>query len=439
MEILGNGPVLTFDAGNPFIECGAVAHESGVIVQVGESDGLRQKYPEATFRDLKGRVLMPGTINCHTHLYGSLSRGMALKDPPPTNFVEILERLWWRLDRTLDEEAIKASAWVGLADALLSGCTTLFDHHASPAAVPGSLDILEDCFRQVGMRGCLCYEVSDRDGPQVRDQGIAENRRYATQDRGDQFRGMTGIHASFTVSDETLDAIAEAIPGTNAGVHIHVAEDAADVTLSREKFGERPLRRLESRGLLGRSSLVAHGVHLEEAEWQLLKERQSPVIHNPCSNLNNAVGALEIEKLRDAGVTVGLGTDGYTASMLDEYAVTGIVARHVAGTPGAGWMSSLDLLTQVNPEIASRFFSRPLGRLAPGHWADMAVIRYWSPTPMDATNLGGHLLFGIARAPVDSVYLAGEAVVEDGKLTRLDQQELFARARETARKVWERF
>ncbi|MBI3893986.1 MAG: amidohydrolase family protein, partial [Candidatus Wallbacteria bacterium] len=210
MEISGNGPLITFDPAAPFFDDGAVAYQKGTIVEVGTTAQLRAKHPTAAFRDRGGLLLMPGLINLHTHLYGCLARGMALKDPPPANFVEILERLWWRLDRKLDEEAIRASAMVGLVDAAMAGCTTLFDHHASPAAIPGSLDLIENGFRQVGLRGCLCYEVSDRDGPEKTQQGIEENARYLRKRRDGRFGAALGIHASFTVSDATLDAVREA-------------------------------------------------------------------------------------------------------------------------------------------------------------------------------------------------------------------------------------
>ncbi|MBI2943223.1 MAG: putative aminohydrolase SsnA [Candidatus Wallbacteria bacterium] len=438
MEILGNGPILTFDTDRPFIEDGAVAHEDGVIVELGSTADLRTKHVGATYRDREGYLLMPGLVNLHTHLYGSLARGMALKDPPPGNFLEILERLWWRLDRKLDAEAIRASAMVGLIDALMAGCTTLFDHHASPAAIPGSLDLIEECFEKVGLRGCLCYEVTDRDGEERALEGIRENARYLTKARSERFGAAFGLHASFTVGNATLDAVAGALPA-GAGVHVHVAEDAADARLSAIRHGGTPVARLAERKLLGPNALLAHAVHVPDSEWGELSSSHSTVVHNPCSNMNNAVGALKLEKLLGAGVRVALGTDGYTASMLDEHAVAGILARHVSVHPGAGWASALELLTGANPAVASRFFPRAVGRIAPGCAADMITVRYFPPTPMSAANLGGHLLFGIARAPVDLVIVAGDLVARGGEPTRVDRREVFAQARDTARKLWARF
>ncbi|HXR11990.1 MAG TPA: amidohydrolase family protein, partial [Gaiellaceae bacterium] len=230
---------------------------------------------EGTRIDCDGVIAVPGNVCAHTHLYSALARGMPYALEPPTNFLQILQRVWWRLDRALDDDSVRASALVGGMEALLSGTTTLVDHHASPNAIDGSLDVIADALGSLGVRSVLCYETTDRDGPERAHAGIEENRRFLAE-RRPLARGMVGAHAGFTMSDETLLACAEVGP-----MHIHAAEDAVDVGA---------VERLERLGLLDEHMLLAHGVHLDDDELAAVREAGASVVHNARSNMNNAVG-----------------------------------------------------------------------------------------------------------------------------------------------------
>ncbi|MCU1279621.1 MAG: amidohydrolase, partial [bacterium] len=238
-------------------------------------------------------LTLPGFVCAHTHLYSSLARGMPAPPEAPRNFTEILERVWWRLDRALDAEAVELSALVGAVEAAKVGCTTLVDHHASPGrngvAVEGSLDLVAGAIAKVGLRGVVCYEVTDRNGADEARAGIRENERFLERVRHEPprlIRAMVGAHAAFTLSDGTAEALADVARRHRAGVHIHVAEDAVD----RDKDGRSTVSWLQARGLLDERTLLAHCVHVDDADVARIRDTGATVVHNPRSNANNAVG-----------------------------------------------------------------------------------------------------------------------------------------------------
>jgi len=225
MLIIGNGTVVTFDKDSRVIYNGGVVIEEEDIVAIGKTEKLISKYPEAEFKDVQGKIIMPGMINTHMHLYSTFARGMDLKtDQPPKNFVEILEKLWWRLDKVLNEEDIYCSAIYAILDCVKKGTTTIFDHHASSNLIDGSLDIITEAVRQSGIRASLAYEISDRDGHEKALDGIRENERFikkARQEGNNHLGGMIGLHASFTLNNETLSEVATLADDLEVPFHIH--------------------------------------------------------------------------------------------------------------------------------------------------------------------------------------------------------------------------
>jgi putative selenium metabolism protein SsnA len=363
-----------------------------------------------------GVLVVPGNVCAHTHLYSSLARGMPYALEPPASFLEILQRVWWRLDRALDEETVRASALVGGMEALLSGTTTLIDHHASPNAIDGSLDVIAEALSDLGARGVLCYETSDRNGQEGAAAGLAENRRFLARverERPPLLRAMIGAHAPFTLSDETLAACVEAGP-----LHIHAAEDRVDLGA---------VRRLAVAGGLDDRTLIVHGVHLDDKEVLLVRSARVTVVHNARSNMNNNVGRARVRAL---GRRVALGTDGVGGDMFEESRAAYFRLREddVAATPA--WpLSRLD----QGARFAGRVFGEALlGTLEPGAPADLAVLDYEVPAPLDAATLAGHWLFGLGASCVRDVMVAGEWVVRDGRLTRVESAALAAEAREQA-------
>lgn len=442
MLLVGNGRLITNDLNNPYLTDGCVAIEDKCVHEIGPTADLKHKFSEAQFIDAQGKVIMPGLINTHMHLYSTFARGMALKDAQPANFMEILERLWWRLDKALTLQDVYYSALVSLIGCIKNGTTTIFDHHASPNAVQDSLFTIAKAAEQAGVRSCLCYEVSDRDGAVIMQEGIRENSRFisAVNQRSDEMlKGMFGLHASFTLSDQTLKRCIEASGALGAGFHIHTAEGKADQDDALKQYGKRIVQRLAGFGILGRKTIASHCVHVNDEEIRLLQETGTKVAHNPESNMGNAVGCAPVLQMMEQGVCVGLGTDGYTGDMFESYKTASVLHKHQTGHPGTGGVEVPAMLWQNNPEICQEHFQRPLGRLVPGAYADLIIVNYDPPTPMFAGNLYGHILFGMSGLAVDSVIINGKVVMQNRELPGLDEAEIYAKARELAGKVWERF
>jgi putative selenium metabolism protein SsnA len=413
----------------------------GVIQRISPTSDAVQPYDDTESIDGRGKLAIPGFVNAHTHLYSSLARGMSVAPFAPNSFTEILEQLWWRLDKALDNESIRISALVGAMEAVRCGVTTLIDHHAGPSAIPESLDLLREAVTcELGLRAAFCYELSDRDGPKRRDQGLEENLRFLSQPTGDRTAAQFGIHASFTVSDETLSKIAEALPD-DAGIHIHVAEGPEDEILCTTRHGMRIVNRLDRFGLLRPRSILAHCLHIDEAEKDLVAERDAIVVHNPRSNMNNAVGNFDLGGFLRRGILTGLGTDGLGANMLAELFTAGLLQRHSRGNPLAGSLDALySLLFANNPAIAGRLFGIELGRLSPGAPADVVLLDYVPPTPLNAGNVLGHLLFGasVHSLRVADSFVAGRPILKDGAFVGLDEEAIYAHAREQAASLWRR-
>jgi putative selenium metabolism protein SsnA len=355
---------------------------------------------------------------------------------PPRDFVDVLRRVWWRLDRALDPPSIRASALVGGAEALLAGTTTLVDHHASPMAIDGSLDLLAEALGGLGIRAVLAYEVTDRDGPERATAGIDENRRFAAHASGDAMplaRAMIGAHASFTLSDETLAACVNAVQATGVGLHIHVAEDRADEDDARARCGVSVVERLARAGALDGRSLLAHAVHLRDDEPARVMEAGATIVHNARSNMNNRVGRAPLARL---GSRVALGTDGIGGDMFEESRTAWLRAREDGVTGDPAW--ALERLAE-SARVAGAAFGEPLlGRLEPGAPADLVVLDHPSPTPIDAASLAGHWIFGLSARHVRDVVVAGRIAVRDRALTAGAWPTLADGAREEARRLWAR-
>ncbi|MEA3238703.1 MAG: putative aminohydrolase SsnA [Candidatus Bipolaricaulota bacterium] len=434
-----------WDGANSLHEKGTIVIDGGKIEAVLTRDE-RDRYEiptDAERIDGEGRLAIPGLVNAHTHLYSSLARGMALPNYSPNTFTQILEQLWWRLDKALDPSSVRMSALVGAMEAARCGVTTLIDHHASPHAVTGSLSAVKKAVNSdVGLRGAFCYELSDRDGMEIRDEGIEENLDFlSTDDPSDTMStALFGLHASFTLSDDSLSKMAEVIP-EGAGVHIHVAEGPEDEEQCQSKHGMRIVERLDKFNLLRDRSILAHCLHIDEDEKDLIAERMAIVVHNPRSNMNNGVGVFDMDGFLRRGITVGLGTDGIGANMLAELFTAGILQKVSTGNSlAAGFGDLQKILFDNNPQIASQLLRAQLGRIAPGYQADIALFDYDPPTPIDAGNVLGHLLFGIAvhDLRVSDLIVAGRSVIRDGHFANLDEDTLYAQAREEAAALWAR-
>jgi putative selenium metabolism protein SsnA len=436
--LLGNGVVVTGGSESQVIDGGAVVWSGERVVAVGAEADLAVEFPDARRLNAGGGLIMPGLVNLHHHFYSALARGL---DPgvEMRNFPEVLDRLWWRLDRALDPDCVRISALLSVADCVRWGCTTVFDHHASPGCIDGSLDLIADAVETAGISGLLCYEVTDRNGRAGMLAGIEENLRFLRERRADgRLRGVLGLHASFTVSDETLEMVAAGRP-EGGGCHVHVAEDPMDVSASQEAFGLAPVQRLQRYGLLDERALLAHTIHLQEEDYRILAEAGCTLIHNPESNANNGVGRLDVPRVTALGCRVGLGTDGMASAMLRALRAAFLTLRGETRDPTLGF-DALPGLLATNVEVARRFFGEPLlGELSPGAPADVIAVDSVPPTPLGAENLFGHLVYGASEAPVRHTVARGRILLEDFRHTTLDPQELAAQARDLAPSLWARF
>ena len=438
--IISNGTVVTLGDEPRVIEDGAVLIRGNLIECVGPRNELPA---EGCARlDAGGGIIMPGLINAHNHFYSTFACGIAMKDDPPTNFKEILERLWWRLDKVLTLEDVRYSALVPMCRGLRAGTTTVFDHHASPGAVRGSLSTIARAAAEVGVRTCLCYELSDRDGPEIMQAGLEENEAFLKTCRGAgdaMVSGVFGLHASMTLGEQTLNRAAEIGRVLHSGFHIHVAESHFDQEDSLGKYGKRVVHRLADAGMLGARTICAHCVHLDESECEALLDSGTNVVHNPQSNMNNAVGAAAVLHMLSMGIQVGLGTDAMTADMFDELRVAHLLQKHVTRDPRAGFIEACRMLFENNRRIASNLFGKPLGALEPGYLADVVVIDYDPATPLHADNLWGHLMFGLPAAPVRLAVVNGRVRMRDGAVLGVDEEDVARKSRELARGLWDRF
>jgi putative selenium metabolism protein SsnA len=432
-----NGIVVTLGQNNQVIWNGSVVTEGEDILAVGNAAEMQRRFPQAEAVDCTGKIVLPGFICAHHHFYSTMARGMAIPGEPASNFVEILERLWWKVDRALDEEDITLSAQVPLIECIRNGTTTVIDHHASPGMREGSLDLIESAVRQAGIRASLCYEVSDRN---VMGGGVEENERFIRKiGKGDgQIAAMMGLHASFTLSNETLERCVGIANDAGVGCHVHVAEDLADREDSLQKYGMPTVHRLDKMGASGAKSLFIHCVHIDESEMDLIAATQTGVVHNPESNMNNAVGVTPLFKLLERNILVGLGSDGMSSDMLSQMRCAYLLHRLANSDPRVAFLEAPKLLLENNANIAERQFGIRLGELAFGRPADLAIMDYQPPTILNEANFLGHLIFGLVDATVDTTVCKGKILMRDKKILSMDEERTAARSRELAPQMWQR-
>ena len=438
MYILANGRLITRWSGLPYLPDGGVAFDGGRILEVGPTAALKQRYPQADFIDARGGVIMPGLINAHTHIYSALARGLSIDGFDPTNFYEVLDGQWWYIDRHLTLEGTRASADALFMDCIKQGVTAIFDHHASFAEIPGSLFQIAESARKFGVRSCLCYEVSDRDGQEKCDQAIQENADFITyceKHPSDMLAAMFGGHALFTISDRTFEKMVEANNG-RTGFHIHVSEGMNDVYDSLQNYGRRPVQRLQDHGILGPRTILGHCIHVNTAEMEIIQATGTMCVNNPESNMGNAVGCSPVLQLMKRGITVGLGTDAYTNDMLESLKAALAIQRHNACMPNVGWGEATGMLFRNNPVIGEKYFGVPMGKLAPGAAADVIVMDYKPFTPFSDANIDGHMLFGMTGRQCQTTVINGRILMLDRQLIGIDEEAENAHILETSRKLW---
>jgi len=438
--LITNATLITWESENRVLPSCAVLVENDRIKEIGPNAELITKYPTEEKLDARGQYVMPGNICAHTHFYGAYARGMAIPGPAPKDFPEILKKLWWPLDRSLDAESIQYSVLPCLVDAIKHGTTTLIDHHASPNAIDGSLDIIAEAVDASGLRAVLCYEVTDRDGEEKMKAGIQENVRFIKRNKSPRLAGTFGLHAGLTLSDTSLDLCRQAIPD-GVGFHVHTAEHESDEYDSLNKSGLRVIDRLHKHGILGPKTITAHGVHFDAREIQLLVETGTWLSHQPRSNMNNGVGVAPIESMLRAGIKVCLGNDGFSNAMWEEWKAAYLLHKIEHRDPRR--MNGYDVQQMAiynNAALTNVFFpDAPIGQLTPGAYADIIFVDYHPNTPLTSGNLPWHIVFGFQPGMVTTTIVAGKVLMKDRELLTLDEKEIGAKSREIAPRVWERY
>lgn len=441
MLLLGNGRLITRDMEGTFFENGCVAIEGKKIKKVGTTTDLRKEFPTAEFIDAKGGVIMPGFINMHNHIYSTFARGLSINGYNPKNFMDILEGQWWRIDRTLNLEDSYHSAKIAYLDSIKNGVTTVFDHHASYGAIEGSLTQLSNAADELGVRTCLCYEVSDRDGEEKMKAAVKENADFikASGARNDDMqKAMMGMHAAFTLSDKSLEHCVAHTP-EGVGYHIHIAEDIADVYDSLAKHGKPIVNRLYDLGILGKQTMAGHCIHINPHEMELLRDTNTMVVTNPESNMGNAVGCPPaMRMLNEYGILMGLGTDGYTNDVTESYKVGNIIHKHHLADPNAAWAEIPQMLFNNNPQMANRYFEKKLGALEADAAADVIVLDYKGPTPMTKDNYNSHILFGMNGGAVTDTIINGEIRMRNREVQGVDEEKIWHDAQAQAQSLWTR-
>ena len=438
MLIVGNGRMITRDILNPYLEDGAAVVDGSGIIKTGNTENMKKSYPDAEFVDAKGGLIMPGLINSHEHIYSTMARGLSIRGYNPQGFLDILDGLWWAIDRHLTLEQTRQSARATFIDCIKNGVTTVFDHHASYGSISGSLSAIEEAAREMGIRACLCYEVSDRDGKEKARAAVMENVsfiKHALNDQSDMIAGMMGMHASFTLSDETM-ALCAANKPQEVGYHIHLAEGIEDLHHCLKTYGKRLVDRLMDCEILGPKTLAAHCIYINRQEMELLKETGTMVVHNPESNMGNACGCPPTMEIVHLGILTGLGTDGYTHDMIESYKVANILHKHHLCDPNAAWSEVPQMLFYGNAEIAARYFKKPLGILKEGAAADLIVLDYCPYTPIDGSNCNSHILFGTSGRSVTTTVCKGKVLMKDRILINIDEEKAMADVEEEAVKLW---
>jgi len=430
--LLTNARILNPYGATEFIDNGFILINNGKIKKVAEG---RCDETSNAIVDLKGKTVLPGMINAHTHLYSSLALGMPFPQEQPKNFTEILKFIWWKLDAALNEDTTRASYKIGLMDCLRNGVTTVIDHHSSQNFIKGSLALLADTAMKLGVNISLAFETSDRNGSDRFKSGCRENletiKKYAADS---SVWPLFGMHASFTLSDDSLNYISKISHNIeNFGIHIHLSEDSCDEMDARELGYKSVIDRLSKFNLLDKNSYLIHGIHIQDYDIETIIQNEANLVHNPTSNANNGVGILPAFTINTT--SAGLGTDGKQSNMLVE-ANEGHLIRNSSANPDSGKIDYFELLFKNNPRLIEKVFKQKVGHIDPGYKADLAIYDYQPKTEIDKSNYLSHIKFGLGR-PSD-VLTTGQFQIRNKEFINIDESNIKHEAKLLSRQLWDK-
>lgn len=438
MILVGNGKLITRNPHMPYIENGGVVTLRDKVLETGPFSVLREKYPEAVFIDAEGGIIMPGLINMHTHIYSAVAMGLYMEGNHPRNHAETIDGSWWSADRRLSPEGLKACAYSLILDCIRNGVTTCFINHASFAALPGSIFALKEVVEELGIRACLCYEVSERNGKRQCEKSIEENAELASwADRygNGMLCSILGVHSLFSVSDTTLDMLVRSGEG-NTGYHIHFANGGKEVADSITRHGCRPADRLLNAGMLGDRTLISGYYDMHPSEMDIIRDMETMAVDNPESDIENKKGCLTAEKMIHKGILVGMGTDMYAHDMLESLRTFTVLQKRESPDPTRVFGEGMKMLFENNRIMASRFFSMPLGVLEPGAPADIIVMDYKPYTPFSDENVNSHMQFGMNGRCCKTTIINGKLIYNNRKFITFDEEEINEKILTQSSKLW---
>ena len=437
--VIKDGILLTMDGKRRILEDHGIAIEAGKITEIDRASNLEKKYPNAEKIDASGRIVMPGIICSHSHLYGMLLRAAPLNIEPPSDFTQILQRVWWPMDEAMNFEDAYASALVACLEFAKSGVTTFADTYSGPNSISGVLDHIARGVEEIGIRGFIAFEATERHSVEEGERGVQENVRFAERVRPDsKARPLFSIHASFTVSDPLIRRVKQLSRKHRVPITIHASEGLGDLHHNLENYGKRTVERLDDVGLLGPDVVLAHCVNLDEHEIDLVSKTGTGVAHNPMSNMLNAVGVAPILKMLKRNITVGLGNDGYVFDMFENMRTAYLLHRVQQRDPNA--IDPYTILEMATINGAKLYgIQNEIGSLEPGKKADIILIKpSILPTPLTADTTLGHLINTIDGDDVETVLVGGRPIIRNKKLLTFDEDNAQAIAQTAATKLWDR-
>jgi len=437
--LIKDGVLVTMDRGRRILEGHAVAVEGDKIVEVDRTGNLEKKYDGAEVIDASGRIVMPGLVCSHSHLYGMLLRGASLNIEPPTDFTQILQRVWWPMDEAMNFDDAYASALVACLEFAKSGVTTFADTYSGPNSITSVLDRIAQAVEEVGIRGFVAFEATERHSAEEGEKGVQENIRFAeTTKRESKARPLFSIHSSFTVSDALIRRVKQAAQKYHAPITIHSSEGLVDLHHNMENYGKRTIERLHDVGLLGPDVILAHCVNLNDHEIKLIAQTGTGVAHNPMSNMLNAVGVAPVLKMLEENVTVGLGNDGYIFDMFENIRAAYLLHRVNSRNPNA--IDPYTVLEMATVNGAKLYgIQDQIGSIEAGKKADIILLKpSILPTPLTANSALGHLINTVDGDDVETVIVDGKPIVRGKKLLTIDEEKAQQISQTAATKLWDR-
>jgi len=395
---------------------------------------LRNNENEKNILDAKGKVITTSFVNFHDHFYSMLAKGLPITGPMD-NFHNILKSLWWKVDRVTDEGSITASAQSGILDSIKNGVTYIFDHHSSPDTAKGSLELIANVFEETGLNGVLCFEATDRNGDKLAEQGLEENKNFLQSSVSQNVKGLLGLHASFTLSDKSLESASNLMKELNTGIHIHVCEDQIDNELSKKNYKRLPVERLKHFNLLNDKSILSHVIHLTKNDFETIAEYESAIAFNPDSNMNNAVGLPDFNSIPDE-IPILMGTDGMHSNMAKSLKQLFLLLRH----NGKSFDESFKTIIKVyfdQIKFVKRFFP-DYSLLQKDDNAYFVIWDYIPPTPFTPENFWGHFIYGILESRVNDVIQNGKILMKDYSL-QIDEEKLLLNVVKEGNRLYNKF